>query len=98
MCSCSVTFESCLVGVIVFHPHEAGGIISHCAVKVTVTQSSVVTQVHSGTILYNAQFSDCHHLNTYHSLVTFGRFIFSQYVALISFAVQAHQFTLNLIV
>ena len=54
LCSCSVTLVSCLAGVIDC-PHHADGVItginSHCAVNVIVTQSSVVTQVHSGIIL-----------------------------------------------
>jgi hypothetical protein len=85
--------------VIVDPPHADGCIISHCAAKVTIIQSSDVTQVHSGTIfLYIIQSSDCHHLNVYHSLVTLGRLISSQYVALISSTNQVHPFLLNLIV
>jgi len=99
LCSCSVALFSCFVGLIVDQPQADGGIISHCAVNVTVTQSSVVTHVHSGIILlYNTQSSDCHHLNVYHSLVILGRFISSQYVAFLSSISHVHQLVLNLIV
>jgi hypothetical protein len=54
LCSCSIDFSSDFIGVIDC-PHHAEGVIaginSHCAVNVTVTQSSIVTQVHSGIIL-----------------------------------------------
>jgi hypothetical protein len=49
LCSCSVILVPFLLGVIVDQPHAEGCIISHCAVKVTITQFSVVTHVHSGT-------------------------------------------------
>ena len=98
-------FISDAAGVDFLHPHhdevfhEDSWIFSHWAVNVTITQSFVVTHVHSGImLLYVTQSSDFHHLNIYQSLVTLGRLIFSQYVALISFATQIPSFELNLLV
>jgi hypothetical protein len=55
LCSSSVVLVSCLVGVTIgLHDHFDGAVSStffHCAISFTVTQSSVVTQVHSGILL-----------------------------------------------